>query len=164
MLRMPIFPRCIQCMRQSLFDDASLLPTPFYRQLRGKKRTAKKQPRTVKVKLRDDILGYGRRGMHDMTLGCHQAADEYTHIGSIIPVAPGRMRNIWYPRQMAEYVTESQLREQRTLVAERDVTFGMDQMEENTAEEERELEEKMIDVQMNAVDVRSTVFRNAGLR
>lgn len=120
-------------MRQTLLGDTFLLPTPFYRQLRGKKRTAK-QPATVKVKLRENIQGYGRRG-------------------SIIPVAPGRMRNIWYPRQMAEYMTEGQLREQREVVAERDVTFGKEG-EEGTAKEKRAAEEEMINVQIELIEPR----------
>lgn len=123
-----MLPRCVQCMRQSLLGDASLLPTPFYRQLRGKKRTAKRSA-TIKVKLRGNIRGYGSRG-------------------SIIDVAPGRMRNIWYPNQMAEYITGSQLREQREVVAERDFTFGTEKAEESTAEEE----EEMIDVEMKLLD------------
>lgn len=45
--------------------------------------------------------------------------------GAIIPIAPGRMRNIWYPQGKAEYVTDTQLRgtEMRDLVVERDFTF-----------------------------------------
>ena len=52
-------------------------------------------------------------------------------LGSIIPVVPGRMRNIWYPQQKAEYMTESKLRElnKKDLVIERDYTFGIEQPE-----------------------------------
>ena len=53
------------------------------------------------------------------------------NLGSIIPVVPGRMRNIWYPQQMAEYMTQPKLREfnKRDLVIERDYTFGIEQPE-----------------------------------
>ena len=41
------------------------------------------------------------------------------------------MRNIWYPQQKAEYMTESKLRElnKKDLVIERDYTFGIEQPE-----------------------------------
>lgn len=51
-----------------------------------------------------------------------------THIaGSITPVEPGRMRNTWYPRQKAAYVTMSTLQgtKPQNIAAERDFTFGM---------------------------------------
>ena len=69
--------------------------------------------------------------------------------GTIIPVAPGRMRNIWYPRQMAEYMTHSQLQDQPGVIAERDFTFGMEQPE--SVEEKKE--EEMISVQMKLLAV-----------
>ena len=39
------------------------------------------------------------------------------------------MRNIWYPQQKAEYMTESKLRKlnRKDLVIERDYTFGIEQ-------------------------------------
>ncbi|KAI9813721.1 MAG: hypothetical protein M1832_006094 [Thelocarpon impressellum] len=58
-------------------------------QLRGKKKLAK-QSSAFRVKLLQDISPYGRRG-------------------AIVPVPAGRMRNDWYPRGVAEYVTEAQL-------------------------------------------------------
>ena len=70
-------------------------------------------------------------------------------LGAIIPVAPGRMRNIWYPQQMAEYMTESQLKEVPELIAERDFTFGM---AKERGEDEAE-EEEMVDVQMKLLAV-----------
>ena len=70
--------------------------------------------------------------------------------GSIIPVAPGRMRNIWYPGHKAAYVTSSQLKELGDVVIERDVMFGME------VEQEKEEEEQMVDVQMKLLPVRAT--------
>ena len=56
--------------------------------------------------------------------------------GSIIPVAPGRMRNLLYPRQKAAYVTEAQLREWKSqnIVIERDFDFGMRKLESEPTE------------------------------
>ena len=44
------------------------------------------------------------------------------------------MRNTWYPRQRAEYITVSTLQglKPQKLVAERDFTFGMKQEEKST--------------------------------
>jgi len=50
-------------------------------------------------------------------------------IGAIIPITAGRMRNEFYPRKMAEYVTTAQIRELglQDVVLERDSTFGIAQ-------------------------------------
>ena len=52
-------------------------------------------------------------------------ADE--RVGAIIPITAGRMRNEFYPRKMAEYVTNAQLHKLglQDTVFERDPTFGM---------------------------------------
>lgn len=71
-----------------------------------------------------------------------------TITGSIIAVAPGRMRNVWHPQHKALYITSSQLKEMGDVVAERDVMFGM----EETVEEEEE-QEKMVEVQMKLLSV-----------
>jgi hypothetical protein len=46
--------------------------------------------------------------------------------GTIVPIAAGVMRNIWYPRKMAGYMTMARLTEiaQTDLQVERDSTFG----------------------------------------
>jgi hypothetical protein len=46
-------------------------------------------------------------------------------LGAIIPLPRGLMRNLWYPRGKAEYMTRSQLKELNFKVSavERDVTF-----------------------------------------
>ncbi|KAL2046351.1 hypothetical protein N7G274_001798 [Stereocaulon virgatum] len=107
-------PLCLACTRRLVRDDLSQLWSPFFTQIRGKKKTAKR-PTTIKVKLLEDIKGYGKQG-------------------SITLVEPGRMRNSWFPRHKAEYVTVSTLQglKPREVVAERDVTFGM--TKEETAE------------------------------
>ncbi|KAL6718962.1 Fructose-bisphosphate aldolase 1 [Lecanora helva] len=98
---------CFSCWRRAIGDDIPQSQFPFQRQLRGKKKSAKR-PTTIKVRLLQDITGYGRKG-------------------SITPVEPGRMRNTWYPRQKAEYVTAASLEgvKPQDLVAERDFTFGV---------------------------------------
>lgn len=47
-------------------------------------------------------------------------------IGRIIPISPGRMRNDFYPKKKAEYMTVAQLRETgiQESAMERDSTFG----------------------------------------
>ncbi|KAL8724342.1 MAG: hypothetical protein Q9166_008007 [cf. Caloplaca sp. 2 TL-2023] len=83
----------------------------FHQQIRGKKKNTKGS-HVVNVRLLEDIRGYGRKG-------------------SIIPIVPGRMRNMYYPQRKAEYVTEAQMRtmNQKDMVIERDFTFGVPQPE-----------------------------------
>lgn len=49
----------------------------------------------------------------------------------MVPVAPGRMRNIFYPRRVAAYVSEEQLRDlkEREVPIERDFGFGIEKPE-----------------------------------
>jgi CO dehydrogenase/acetyl-CoA synthase beta subunit len=47
-------------------------------------------------------------------------------LGAIVPVTAGVMRNIWYPKKMAEYLTAVKLQElgvKKDLVLERDSSF-----------------------------------------
>ena len=47
------------------------------------------------------------------------------YIGTIIPIAAGRMRNAWFPFGIATYITEAQLRSNSSLVvSERDFNFS----------------------------------------
>ena len=58
---------CFACIRRLARDDLSESLFPFQRQLRGKKKTAKR-PTTVNVRLLEDIQGYGKKGeLQDMT-------------------------------------------------------------------------------------------------
>lgn len=47
--------------------------------------------------------------------------------GSYVPISIGQMRNSWFPRRTAEYVTDSQLKElkAKNISAERDFQFGV---------------------------------------
>jgi len=80
---------------------------------------------TIKVRLLADIPRYGRKG-------------------SIIPIAPGRMRNFWLPSHLAEYVTNSQLQNlgHEGVVFERDFTFGLNENENEEVDVEVEQEHK----------------------
>ena len=46
-------------------------------------------------------------------------------LGAIVPVAPGQMRNKWYPRRIADYVTATELKplERSNVLVERDFGF-----------------------------------------
>lgn len=88
---------------------ARALPTPAasLQHLRGKKKLAKIP--TISVLLTQDVLKYGRKG-------------------SVVPVSRGRMRNIWYPRNMAEYMSTAALKAvpKSDILLERDITFRPD--------------------------------------
>ncbi|KAI4270411.1 MAG: hypothetical protein L6R38_007128 [Xanthoria sp. 2 TBL-2021] len=104
-----ISSQCLGYLRRLAGIHSARLSPSFHQQVRGKKKNAK-GPHVVNVRLLEDIQGYGRKG-------------------SIIPIAPGRMRNIYYPQRKAEYVTEAQMRttNQKDLLAERDFSFGLPQ-------------------------------------
>lgn len=76
-------------------------------------------------------------------------------VGSICPVEPGRMRNTWYPRQKAEYMTASTLQglKPQSLVAERDFTFGMKPKEEPAPKEKAPEKERVVEVQTKLLPV-----------
>lgn len=44
-----------------------------------------------------------------------------------MPISIGQMRNEWFPRRVAEYVTDTQLKDMKTrnVTAERDFQFGV---------------------------------------
>ncbi|KAI9887334.1 MAG: hypothetical protein M1823_000850 [Watsoniomyces obsoletus] len=109
---------CWRCWSQGWAFRARPAPQQ-QQQVRGKKKSAKEASSTVNVRLLQDVVKYGRQG-------------------AIVPVAAGRMRNDWFPRRVAEYVTKVQLRELNMKEAsfDRDVTFGMVQEIPETEEEE----------------------------
>src|SRR5687768_5032710 len=57
--------------------------------------------------------------------------------GSVIPLPPGRMRNQFFPRKMAEYMTQAQIKEAglENVTLERDFTFGIKDAESAKAVE-----------------------------
>ncbi|KAI4167865.1 MAG: hypothetical protein LQ343_006879 [Gyalolechia ehrenbergii] len=125
--------QCLGYLRRLAGIPTSSKTSPFHGQIRGKKKTAR-QPHIINVRLLEDIRGYGRKG-------------------SIIPVAPGRMRNIYYPQRKAEYVTAAQMRtiSPTDILAERDFNFGNEQVEEDTKLEE---DNRVVDVKMKLLTMK----------
>ncbi|KFY59305.1 hypothetical protein V497_04373 [Pseudogymnoascus sp. VKM F-4516 (FW-969)] len=107
----------MSCMRRvtTSVGDAYLASTK--QQVRGKKRLAKVS--TVNVRLLKDVTRYGKEG-------------------SVIPLPPGRMRNQFFPRRMAEYMTQAQIKEAglENVTLERDFTFGIKDESVKAAEQE----------------------------
>ena len=87
----------------------------------------------------------------------HTRADRLT--GSICPVEPGRMRNAWYPKQKAEYMTVSTLQglKPQSIVAERDFAFGRKPKEESAQKKAPE-EESIVNVQTQLLPVRFSLL------
>ncbi|KAL9028076.1 MAG: hypothetical protein Q9196_003494 [Gyalolechia fulgens] len=114
----------------------------FHGQIRGKKKTAK-HPRTIHVRLLEDIRRYGRKGRNPSFHRAPPLVPQLTSspLGSIIPIAPGRMRNTYFPQRKAEYVTAAQMRtiDRKDLLAERDFSFGTEQTEGDTKDEKDKL-------------------------
>ena len=73
-----------------------------------------------------------------------------------MPVATGRMRNDWYPRRKADYMTDAQLRNSslRDVPAERDFNFRPDLRGMQQVEEEAD-NSTVIDLQSQLLAVRS---------
>lgn len=93
---------CIRRLSSSLGDSFNIYAS---HQIRGKKKIAKIS--TIRVQLLQNVPGYGRRG-------------------AVIPVTTGVMRNIWYPKKMAQYVTAAKLQAlgvKKDAPLERDSTF-----------------------------------------
>lgn len=130
---------CSNCLRQAVVDDISQSIFPFYRQIRGKKKTSK-GPTTINVKLLQDMPGYGRKSKIILLEFLLYIILTYANADTITPVEPGRMRNSWYPRQKAEYVTAATLQgvKPQAVVAERDFTFGIKVKKEEAPEALRE--------------------------
>ncbi|KAH8808189.1 hypothetical protein F5884DRAFT_359311 [Xylogone sp. PMI_703] len=102
---LPRAPQCINCVRRIVGSFPDRVSTPIRQQVRGKKKLAKAS-NNIKVRLLQDIPHYGRKG-------------------TILQVAPGRMRNDWFPKNMAEYMTTPRLQELglENAVSERDSGF-----------------------------------------
>ena len=66
------------------------------------------------------------------------------------------MRNTWYPRQKAEYMTASTLQglKPQNIVAERDFTFGMKPKEEPAPKKKAPEKETVVEVQTKLLPVR----------
>ncbi|KAL8825636.1 MAG: hypothetical protein Q9170_007717 [Blastenia crenularia] len=135
--KLTVTPQCLGHLRRLAGLRSSAPNLPLHSQIRGKKKSSK-QPHTINVRLLEDIRGYGRKG-------------------SIIPIAPGRMRNIYYPQRKAEYVTAAQLRttNQKDILLERDFNFGVERAKGNAAPEE---EDKVVDVKIEMLTPKQAHF------
>lgn len=101
-----------------------IFQVPGHQQIRGKKRLAKIS--TVKVHLLQNVPGYGRRGNILPLRHFFRVLDTNLQQGAVIPVTPGMMRNIWFPKKMAEYLTTARLQQlgvKKDTAVERDSTF-----------------------------------------
>lgn len=82
--------------------------------------------------------------------------------GSIIPIAPGRMRNIYFPQRKAEYVTSAQIRtlsaEQKDMVFERDFGFGIETSEQEQKQSVDDVQTVNVEMRLLSVRVRSFTF------
>lgn len=83
--------------------------------------------------------------------------------GSVVPVAPGRMRNIFFPRKRAAYMTQELLRDlkKREVVMERDFTFGMKNLEDEGSGDNQDAMDmpgrpRSVKIQMDLFSVRQT--------
>ncbi|KAE9376718.1 hypothetical protein N431DRAFT_462533 [Stipitochalara longipes BDJ] len=112
-------PQCLSCIRRMTGSLRDVFQVPICQQIRGKKRLVKVS--TVKVHLLQNVPGYGRRG-------------------AVIPVTAGMMRNIWYPKKMAEYLTGDKLQQlgmKNDTSIERDSTFRSNTERKFDKEKER---------------------------
>ncbi|GAB7363580.1 hypothetical protein MBLNU230_g4151t1 [Neophaeotheca triangularis] len=108
-LRPRVLPQCSSCLRSYALGgqaEGSMRAGAVTQQVRGKKKVAH-APSTVPVRLLRDVKAFGKKG-------------------SIVPIAIGNMRNSWFPRRIAEYVTVPELRQLRlkNTSMERDFEFG----------------------------------------
>ncbi|KAL1301708.1 hypothetical protein AAFC00_005917 [Neodothiora populina] len=105
-LRPSIIPQCSSCARRFTKLGLSEWRPTSQQQIRGKKKMVNTGS-TVTVRLLKDVDSFGRKG-------------------SYVPISVGQMRNAWFPQRVAEYVTDSQLKElkAKNISAERDFDFG----------------------------------------
>lgn len=116
----------------------------------------------INVQLLEDIPRYGPKGR--IARWCRVVPGAMLMIpGSVVPVAPGRMRNIFYPRKRAAYVTQEVLRDlkKREVVMERDFTFGIKNLEDKGSSDNQDAVEmpsrpRSVNIQMDLLSVRRT--------
>ncbi|KAI9815259.1 MAG: hypothetical protein M1827_002739 [Pycnora praestabilis] len=123
-------PQCSNCFRRFFALAFDNWVGSSRQQVRGKKKLARPTS-SIKVRLLQDVPRFGRQG-------------------AIIPVAAGRMRNDWYPRRMAEYMTEARLdgKKLRDIQVDRDFNFGVVQQEKSAQEDEETEQDNVINVRV----------------
>ncbi|KAI9698618.1 MAG: hypothetical protein M1820_007417 [Bogoriella megaspora] len=133
-------PQCLACTKRITalgFKEWQ----PFRQQFRGKARAANGASVTT-VRLTRDLKGYGRAG-------------------SIVPISSGRMRNDWYPRGVADYLTQTETKDLKlkNVPIERDYAFISSkhseqqriQREKEEAEALEKAEEKALQERMETI-------------
>ncbi|KAF7191986.1 hypothetical protein HII31_06631 [Pseudocercospora fuligena] len=108
-LRPRAIPQCSACLRSYAWattSETSASQNALRQQTRGKK-TAAKASGTVPARLLKDLPGFGKAG-------------------AIVPVTRGELRNHWFPKRIAAYVTLTEQRQLRrdNIPIERDYNFG----------------------------------------
>ncbi|KAI1137830.1 hypothetical protein F5Y05DRAFT_413778 [Hypoxylon sp. FL0543] len=105
-------PTCLSCLRRlALPTPSPFLALPLAQQQTRGARTTKAEEEDLQgipVRLLQDIRGFGRKH-------------------AIIRVKPGRMRNYWFPKAHAEYMTRQRFKElglTEAAIGVRDRTFG----------------------------------------
>ncbi|GAB1311190.1 Ribosomal protein L9 domain-containing protein [Madurella fahalii] len=104
-------PTCLACLRrlaQPFGSNNGTVSTASLVQTRAKSNRLQPRDQGVVVRLLEDIPKFGRKA-------------------SIFRVERGRMRNEWYPRKKAEYMTAARFRElglSRNDIGDRDAAFG----------------------------------------
>ncbi|KAK3705449.1 hypothetical protein LTR37_013266 [Vermiconidia calcicola] len=111
-------PQCIACLHSYAFGgfmDYAASSLGSRQQIRGKKKMVNNSS-TMPVRLRKDVKTFGRKG-------------------AIVPISRGQMRNIWFPKGIADYVTVPELRILRVknTAMERDFEFGTNEIAKQNA-------------------------------
>ncbi|KAK5125800.1 hypothetical protein LTR85_012076 [Meristemomyces frigidus] len=109
-LRPRAIPQCSACVRSyafGAFTEPATSGGALRQQVRGKKKLVNTAT-TVPVRLLKNVKTFGRKG-------------------AIVPISMGQMRNDWFPRRVAEYVTMPELKTLRVknVAMERDFDFGI---------------------------------------
>ncbi|KAI0852838.1 hypothetical protein F5Y00DRAFT_226202 [Daldinia vernicosa] len=104
-------PTCLDCLRRLVHPSPASPPSFLSLQTRGAKSSTKAEEEDLQgipVRLLQDIQGFGRKH-------------------AIIRVKPGRMRNYWFPKAQAEYMTRQRFKElglTEAAIGVRDRSFG----------------------------------------
>lgn len=128
--------QCTDCLRSYAFGgsgqtEGRLQAGIVTQQVRGKKKVVN-TPSTVPVRLLKDVKTFGKKGKenHPYPLAPTAPNTYNKPSGSIVPITSGNMRNSWFPRRIAEYVTLPELRQLRlkNTSMERDFEFGVTEL------------------------------------
>ncbi|KAI9776770.1 MAG: hypothetical protein M1835_005432 [Candelina submexicana] len=131
-------PQCTACLRRTFALGPENGRALSRQQIRGKKKTVRPAS-NIKVRLLEDVSGYGRQG-------------------AIVPVAAGRMRNKWYPERLAEYMTDTHLKSLNLqgVSVERDSTFRPEREKEPQQEGSGQGVDSVIDLPLNLLSTDTT--------